>query len=197
VFEFSDGIDAAQGAVSGYSGCNRFTGGYGKTSGGIAFQRLASTRMACMGQGMELESALLKAMQAPFTTVATQPSAAGGRQIMWKTADGDLLQFAERGGVGKRGARVDAPAPGVDKTIYLDSQRVTCSGVGVQSCYRFRESPDAPWQLWYGPIEGLDFEPGTAYKLRVRETRISNPAADASTIRWQLLGIESRTRSGQ
>lgn len=197
VFEFSDGIDAAQGAVTGYAGCNRFTGGYGKTSSGMAFQRVASTRMACQGPGMATEDALLKAMQSPLTTVGTQPSAAqGGRQIVWKTADGDLLQFVERGGVGKRGERVDAPAPGADKTIYLDAHRLPCPGGGTQTCYRYRDTPEGPWQLWYGPIEGLDFEEGTAYRLRVRETRIPNPASDQATVRWQLLGIEARTPPG-
>ena len=195
IFEFNGGIDAAQGTVSGTSGCNRFTGGYGKTDTGIRFDRIAGTRMACPPPRMELESALLKAMQSPFVTVGTQPSAGStGRQIIWKTADADLLQFVEREGVGQRGARVEA-ASGVEKTVYIDSQRVECSGVGKMSCYRWRESPDAPWQLWYGPIEGLDFEPGVSYKLRVREYQVPNPPADASSIRWQLLNVESRTRA--
>lgn len=111
IFEFNSGIDSAQGTVSGYSGCNRFTGGYGKTATGMRFDRLAGTRMACIAPGGELESALLKAMQLPFTTVGTQPSAGStGRQIIWKTADGDLLQFVEREGVGRRGAKMDAQA---------------------------------------------------------------------------------------
>ncbi|KWR90173.1 META and DUF4377 domain-containing protein [Cupriavidus sp. IDO] len=195
IFEFNGGIDAAQGTVSGTSGCNRFTGGYGKTDTGIRFDRIAGTRMACPLPRMELESALLKAMQSPFVTVGTQPSAGStGRQIIWKTADADLLQFVEREGVGQRGARVEA-ASGVEKIVYIDSQRVECSGAGKMTCYRWRESPDAPWQLWYGPIEGLDFEPGVAYKLRVREYQVPNPPADASSIRWQLLNVESRTRA--
>jgi len=195
IFEFNAGIDAAQGTVSGTSGCNRFAGSYGKTNTGIRFDRIAGTRMACPAPRMDLESALLKAMQTPFLTVGTQPSAGStGRQIIWKTADGELLQFVEREGVGQRGARIDAAA-GVEKTVYIDSQRVECSGVGPMTCYRWRESPDAPWRLWYGPIEGLDFEPGTSYKLRVREYKVPNPPADAPSIRWQLLGVESRTRA--
>ncbi|MGO4325642.1 META and DUF4377 domain-containing protein [Cupriavidus sp. 2TAF22] len=196
IFEFNSGIDSAQGTVSGYSGCNRFTGGYGKTATGMRFDRMAGTRMACVPPRGELEAALLKAMQSPFTTVGTQPSAGStGRQIIWKTVDGDLLQFVEREGVGRRGEKMDAQqAGGVEKIVYVDSQRVECSGVGKQTCYRVRENPDAPWSLWYGPIEGLDFEPGMAYKLRVRETRVDNPPADASSVRWQLLGVESRTR---
>lgn len=199
IFNFSDGIDSSQGTVNGSSGCNRFTGGYGKTDTGIRFDRVAGTRMACPGSRMETESALLKAMQSPLTTVATQPSAgATGRQVIWKTADGDLLQFVEREGVGRRGDKV-TPAtggvPGREKIVYIDSQRVECTGAGKLQCYRWRESPDVPWQLWYGPIEGLDFEPGIAYKLRVREYQVPNPPADASAIRWQLLGVESRTRA--
>ncbi|WP_431796718.1 META and DUF4377 domain-containing protein [Cupriavidus metallidurans] len=193
VFDFNDGIDSQQGTVSGTSGCNRFTGGYGKTTTGIRFDRIASTRMACPEPRMELESALLKAMAAPFTTVGTQPSAGPtGRQIVWKTADGDLLQFVEREGVGRRGTKIDAS--GKEKIVYIDSQRVECSGVGKMQCYRWRESPDVPWQLWYGPIEGLDFEPGVSYKLRVREYQVPNPPADAASIRWQLLDVEERTR---
>ncbi|WP_342051801.1 MULTISPECIES: META and DUF4377 domain-containing protein [unclassified Cupriavidus] len=196
IFEFNSGIDAAQGTVSGNSGCNRFTGGYGKTATGIRFDKIAGTRMACPGERMAFETALLHAMQSPFTTVATQPSATPqGRQIIWKTADGDLLQFAEREGVGRRGAKIDA-ASGTEKIVYIDSQRVECTGVGRMQCYRWRESEDAAWQLWYGPIEGLDFEPGVAYKLRVREYRVPNPPADASSIRWQLLKVEERRRGG-
>jgi heat shock protein HslJ len=193
VFEFNAGIDSADGTVSGYSGCNRFTGRYGKTDTGMRFDRIAGTRMACATPGGEFETSLLKAMQAPFTTVATQPSAASpGKQIIWKTQDGDLLQFVEREGIGRRGAKLEA---GVEKTVYVDSQRVDCAGVAKQTCYRVRDNPDAPWTLWYGPIEGLDFEPGVAYKLRVRETRVINPPADGPSIRWQLLGVESRTRA--
>lgn len=198
VFNFSDGIDSPQGTVSGTSGCNRFTGGYGKTDTGIRFDRVAGTRMACPGMRMEVEQALLKAMASPLTTVGTQPSAGStGRQIIWKTADGDLLQFVEREGVGRRGDKVD-PATGSiggrEKIVYIDSQRVECTGVGKLQCYRWRESADAPWQLWYGPIEGLDFEPGITYKLRVKEYQVPNPPADATAIRWQLLEVVERQR---
>ncbi|RZT41362.1 META and DUF4377 domain-containing protein [Cupriavidus agavae] len=200
VFNFSDGIDSGQGTVSGTSGCNRFTGGYGKTDSGIRFDRLAGTRMACPGARMETETALLKAMQTPFTTVGTQPSAGStGRQVVWKTADGELLQFVEREGVGRRGDKVD-PATGstggTEKIVYIDSQRVECTGVGKMQCYRWRDAADKPWQFWYGPIEGLDFEPGVAYKLRVKEYQVPNPPADASAIRWQVLEIVERKRGG-
>jgi len=47
-------------------------------------------------------------------------------------------------------------------------------------------------RLWYGPIEGLDFELGVSYELRVREYQVPNPPADASSIRWQLLEVAER-----
>lgn len=95
---FSDGIDAAQGTVSGNTGCNRVRGAYEKTPGGIRFHQLISTRRACDPQRMAVESGLQAALAAPLETAANQPSEAapGGRQVVWKTAAGELLQFKER-----------------------------------------------------------------------------------------------------
>jgi len=96
--DFSAGLEAATGVASGYSGCNRFTGPYEKLASGMRFTNLVSTRMACDPARMELESAFLEALKSPLATVGMQPSASGkqGRQVIWKTASGALLQFAER-----------------------------------------------------------------------------------------------------
>ena len=96
--EFSAGLEAANGVVSGYSGCNRFSGPYEKLASGMRFGNLVSTRMACDPPRMELETAFLEALKAPLATVGMQPSASGkqGRQVIWKTTSGALLQFAER-----------------------------------------------------------------------------------------------------
>lgn len=95
---FSDGIDAEQGAVSGNTGCNQVRGGYAKTSSGIRFTQMISTRRACEPARMAIESGLQAAFSSPLERVAAQPSEAapGGRQVMWKTAAGELLQFQER-----------------------------------------------------------------------------------------------------
>lgn len=96
--EFSAGLEAANGVASGYAGCNRFTGPYEKLVSGMRFGNLVTTRMACDPARMELESVLLEALKSPLATVGMQPSASGrqGRQVIWKTASGALLQFAER-----------------------------------------------------------------------------------------------------
>lgn len=96
--EFSGGLEAANGVVSGYSGCNRFSGPYEKLASGMRFGNLVSTRMACDPARTELETAFLEALKSPLATVGMQPSASGtqGRQVIWKTTSGALLQFAER-----------------------------------------------------------------------------------------------------
>ncbi|MDE2203486.1 MAG: META domain-containing protein [Burkholderiaceae bacterium] len=96
--DFSAGLEAANGVASGYAGCNRFTGPYEKIASGMRFGNLVTTRMACDPARMELESAFLEALKSPLATVGLQPSPSGahGRQVIWKTASGALLQFAER-----------------------------------------------------------------------------------------------------
>jgi heat shock protein HslJ len=47
--------------VRGFSGCNRFTGGYELNDGRLRFGQLASTRMACV-KGMEQEQRFLDAL---------------------------------------------------------------------------------------------------------------------------------------
>jgi len=96
--EFSAGLEAANGVASGYAGCNRFSGPYEKLTSGMRFGNLVSTRMACDPARMELETAFLEALKSPLATVGMQPSASGkqGRQVIWKTTSGALLQFAER-----------------------------------------------------------------------------------------------------
>ncbi len=95
--EFSAGLEAASGVASGYAGCNRFTGPYEKLVSGMRFGALVSTRMACDPERMQLENDFLEALKSPLATVGMQPSSAGaqGRQVIWKTAGGTLLQFAE------------------------------------------------------------------------------------------------------
>ncbi|MBY4898136.1 META domain-containing protein [Cupriavidus sp. AU9028] len=205
VLEFNAGIDAEQGTVSGNTGCNRLRGSYGKTASGMRFDGLASTRMACPPPRMAIESALLQAFREPLTTVASQPSSgSGGRQIIWKTASGDLLHFAEREGVGRRADKLDdnlddrqgkPPAnalPPGEKRVHVDGQRVACADAPQQICHRVRYDGSDEWQLWRGPIEGLDFEQGVAYTLRVRESRAVGQGG-GDTIRWEVLEVERRS----
>jgi heat shock protein HslJ len=52
-------FDARTNSVSGFSGCNRFTAQITEDQRGISIEKIASTRMACSADRMELESAFL------------------------------------------------------------------------------------------------------------------------------------------
>jgi len=56
-------FDAATGRVSGFAGCNRFTGSYTLEGTHLKFGELATTKMAC-ARGMELEAAYLASLGA-------------------------------------------------------------------------------------------------------------------------------------
>lgn len=69
------------------------------------------------------------------------------------------------------------------------SQRVPCTGLAPQECFRVREHPDTTWTLFYDAIEGFSFEPGFEYTIRVRVTRITNPPQDGSSAAYRLIAI--------
>lgn len=52
----------AEGHLSGFTGCNRMTGGYALAGGKIEFGAIASTRMACESVAGEIELAYLEAL---------------------------------------------------------------------------------------------------------------------------------------
>ena len=79
--------------------------------------------------------------------------------------------------------------------LYVNSQLVGCEGVAPQECMQVRRSPDGEWELFYGRIEGFTFEPGYTYKLRVRVTPVASVAADASSLRYELVAVEEKTRT--
>lgn len=71
-----------------------------------------------------------------------------------------------------------------------------CVGAhGPERCLRIRRSSSAPWELWYGAIDGFDFEEGYAWTLRVARGAWREPPADASTMRYRLLEVLEKTRA--
>lgn len=85
-----------------------------------------------------------------------------------------------------------AASAGVEKTLFIASERKPCTGVAPMECLQVRESPDLPWQYFYSEIEGFTFEPGFDYELRVREEKVANPPADGSSLRWTLVKVVSK-----
>jgi copper homeostasis protein (lipoprotein) len=76
-------IRSEQNRVTGFGGCNNFTGGYKLNGGDITFTGVAATRMACL-QGMDIEGALFSALEKVRT---------------WKISGEHLELFDASGGV--------------------------------------------------------------------------------------------------
>ena len=105
-----------------------------------------------------------------------------------------LAAAAMAGGCGGEGAE-STVEEGKDevRTLYVAHFRVDCVGVAPMKCLQVRDTPDAEWRMFYDQIQGFDYEEGYDYELRVRTEEVNNPPADASSIRWILEEVVSKT----
>lgn len=165
--------EKGQGRVSGRAGCNQFSAPYSvRGPGQLTIVQAVTTRMACPAPAMQFEADFLDKLQ------AVNQYSIDGQQMEMKTLDGQTLSFH---------AREKPGASAKIKFIYVASEKVPCSaGVMRTTCLQIRERKEDPWQLWYGNIQGFNFEPGIAYRLRILEEQVANPPADASSIKWTL-----------
>jgi heat shock protein HslJ len=79
------------------------------------------------------------------------------------------------------------------KILFVAPQLADCTGVGPQKCMLVKEALDDEWSYFYDQIEGFTFEEGYSYELLVNEIPVPNPAADASSLRYELKNIISKT----
>jgi heat shock protein HslJ len=80
----------------------------------------------------------------------------------------------------------------VEKIIYVGSELVDCVGVAPQKCMLIKEKPDDEYTFFYDQIEGFEYEEGYEYELVIKEEQVENPPADASSIKWTLVSVESK-----
>ncbi|HTH61007.1 MAG TPA: META domain-containing protein [Paraburkholderia sp.] len=85
--------DGGQRHASGFSGCNRFAGSYTLKDGLLSFGTLASTRMACVGPGADIEQPFLDALAhiARSGVQWREP-----RELQLVLQNGDRLIFTQR-----------------------------------------------------------------------------------------------------
>lgn len=81
--------------------------------------------------------------------------------------------------------------PYVLRKIIIADHQVDCVSVAPQSCLLTKpaEQANADWEYRYSGIEGFDFEPNYEYTLLIKNTPISNPPADASSIHSTLIKV--------
>ncbi|MBO1113994.1 META domain-containing protein [Bordetella petrii] len=81
--------------VNGFSGCNRYMGGYKLQGGKLSISAPASTRMACPApERGQLERDYLKALASIQTF--TLDSGGAPRHLTFNVRDGDVLEFTRR-----------------------------------------------------------------------------------------------------
>jgi hypothetical protein len=77
-------------------------------------------------------------------------------------------------------------------TLYVAPMTATCFGPFERQCLQVKESPEAPYELFYNHIQGFTFEAGYSYVLRVAWKTIPNPAQDASSRAYRLISLDSK-----
>ena len=162
-------MELKNGRLSVSGGCNGLFGMARVEDGVLIVDQLASTMKACdpVSMSRDRELSALLSSRPPVTRDGNRLLlGAPGKQLV-------LLQQEDLSA---------APL----RLIYVAAERRECMGVAPMQCLKVRESKDGPWLNYYDEIEGFTPEPGMAYRLRVREVKVPNPPADASSMRWVL-----------
>jgi uncharacterized protein DUF4377 len=98
-----------------------------------------------------------------------------------------------------------SPAPSADatvspggrlETLFVRDRLGTCEAEGARQCLMVRGSESEEWRNFYGSIAGFEYEPSYSYELRVEVTPIEGAPADAPSLRYRLLEVVSKSKSG-
>ncbi len=71
--------------------------------------------------------------------------------------------------------------------MIVASQQGDCVGVVPQKCLLVKKGTDTNWTFFYNQIEGFQYEPGYEYVLEVKEVKVENVPADASSLKYILV----------
>jgi hypothetical protein len=82
-----------------------------------------------------------------------------------------------------------------NKTLWIGAETRTCTGVVEMQCMLYKENKNqTEWFNFYDNIEGFAYEKGYLYELEVKVEDIKNPPADASSKRYTLVRVVSKTK---
>ncbi len=83
---------------------------------------------------------------------------------------------------------------GEEQEMSIEHYLAPCWGFGPLLCMQVRyDGTDGPLENFYDSIDGLTFEWGHRYEVRVLVTDIENPPPDGATQRFELLELISDT----
>jgi heat shock protein HslJ len=87
----------------------------------------------------------------------------------------------------------DLTSNATEMTLNVGPESVPCTGVAPQMCLQVKENMSENYSLFYDNIEGFCYSPGYEYVIRVMEEPVENPPADASSKKWTLVEVVSKT----
>ena len=81
-----------------------------------------------------------------------------------------------------------------EQTLWVNSAKVDCVGVGPMQCYQIKNNKNEPWSNFYQEIAGFDYEPGFIYKLKVAidTLDVNTLPADKSYLDYRLIRVLSK-----
>jgi heat shock protein HslJ len=74
------------------------------------------------------------------------------------------------------------------KILEIAPNLADCVGVMKTQCMQVRE-PGGNWGNFFGAIEGFTFKPDYSYKILVNVTKLENPPADGSSLKYTLFRL--------
>ncbi|EAZ91076.1 META and DUF4377 domain-containing protein [Crocosphaera chwakensis] len=147
-------------ALSGSGSCNRYTAGYAVQENSMKVGLIAATRKACPEEIMNQEMLFLSALE--------------GAKVYSINAKGELeIAYIKQKEIGILTFKLtnNENSKTVEKTVYLSPETIDCIGVAPQQCLQIKENLEDDWTLFYGSIEGFDYEPGYFYELRIAQKK--------------------------
>ncbi len=178
-------LNFVDGGINGSASCNSYFGEFTQSDSSLTFGAIGSTKMACADDIMQQENSYLTALStvSSFTLTA--------EQLTLNYENGRLIFTANT--TEEASGEADAEQDETIKTLFVGPELVDCVGVAPQQCLQVRQSEADEWTLFYGQIVGFEYEPGYEYELRVSETEIENPPADASSLEVTLIEVVGKT----
>jgi Domain of unknown function (DUF4377) len=77
------------------------------------------------------------------------------------------------------------------ETWQIKHHKTIAQGESAQWCYLVRKSETGDWQFFYAPIEKLDYHWGHDYVVKVKSTKVANPPAGGSSLRFEVVSVVS------
>jgi heat shock protein HslJ len=76
--------------------------------------------------------------------------------------------------------------------IHVSPVQQDCTGEAEMTCLVIRELPDGELTLFYGTIEGFEYEAGYEYQLLVNPVSDENAPADAPALNYELIEVQAK-----